>query len=184
MTQILDLQPGHVIKPNLWKSTLWTPEKADACGLVMNPNGSGVLPPIMGGASFSDYLENKLLDHIFNDASYTAPTPYLGLWTAALTDSSTGSAGSEATYGGYARLAISTSDMGAASGGSKTNSGAALTFAACSSSSSVITYWGITDASGTGAGNMLVWGTATSTTISTTQTPATIASSGLVVTLD
>lgn len=179
----LELQPGRVIVPNLWRSRLWTPEKAEACGLVMNPNGQGVLPPIMGGASFSDYLENKVLDHIFNDASYTAPSPSLGLWTAALTDASTGAAASEATYTGYARLAIAAADMSAAASGSKTNSNA-LTFAACTGGSSVITYWAVCDSGTTGAGNMLVWGTATSTTINTTQTPANIAASGLVVTLD
>lgn len=138
-------------------------------------------PPIMGGASFSDYLENKLLDHVFNDSAYTAPSPYLALCTAVPTDASTGSTITEASYTGYARLAIAGSDMSAASSGSKTNS-ATLTFAACTASSSTIIGWAICDAST--VGNMLVWGTATSTVISTTQTPATVAASGLTVTLD
>lgn len=183
MSQTLELQPGRLVTRNLWRSSLWTPERADAVGLVMSPNGPGVLPPMMGGASFSDYLENKVLDHIFNDASYTAPSPSLGLWTAALTDASTGAAANEANYTGYARLAIAAADMSAAASGSKTNS-AALTFAACTAGTSTITYWGVCDSGTTGAGNLLVWGTATSTVISTTQTPATIAIGGLVVTLD
>ena len=132
-------------------------------------------------ASFSDYLENKILDHIFNDSAYTAPTPYLALCTAAVTDASTGSSITEANYTGYARKAIAAADMSAASGGSKTNS-AAITFAACTAGTSTVTYWAICDA--LTAGNVLCWGTCTSTVISTTQTPATIAVGGLVVTLD
>jgi hypothetical protein len=134
-------------------------------------------------ASFSDYLELKVLDHIFNDPSYTAPTPYLALCTSVPTDASTGATIVEANYTGYARLAIATSDMSAAASGSKTNS-AQLTFAACTSGSSTIIGWAVCDASGTGAGNVLCWGTATSTVISTTQTPPVVAVSGLVVTLD
>lgn len=132
-------------------------------------------------ASFSDYLENKVLDHIFNDGAYTAPSPYLALCTTVPTDASTGSNIVEANYTGYARLAIAASDMSAAASGSKTNS-AALTFAACTSGSSTIIGWAICDAAT--VGNVLCWGTATSTVISTTQTPATIAIGGLVVTLD
>jgi hypothetical protein len=140
-------------------------------------------PPAAGGASFSDYLENKILDHIFNDGTYSVPTASLGLWTSALTDASTGATSGEATYTGYARKTIAASDMSAAASGSKTNS-AAITFDACTGGSSTITFWGTFDSATTGAGNLLVWGTATSTVISTTQTPATIAIGGLVVTLD
>jgi hypothetical protein len=142
------------------------------------------LAPMAGGASFSDYLENKVLDHIFNDPSYTAPSPYLRLWTSALTDASDASTSGEAAYTGYAALAIATSDMSAAASGSKTNS-ATLTFAACTGGSSTITYWGVFDGTGTtSATKLLVWGTCTSTVISTTQTPPTIAAGGLAVNLD
>lgn len=140
--------------------------------------------PMAGGASFSDYLELKVLDHIFNDGTFTVPsTVALALCTTAPTDASTGATLVEATYTGYARLAIAASDMSAAAAGSKTNS-AVLTFAACTASSSTIIGWATADSASTGAGNVLVWGTATSTVISTTQTPATIAASGLVVNLD
>jgi hypothetical protein len=137
--------------------------------------------PMAGAASFSDYLENKILDHIFNDGTYSVPTASLGLWTSALTDASTGSTSGEAAYTTYARVTIGASDMSAAASGSKTNT-AAFTFPACTAGSSTITYWGTFDA--TTAGNMLVWGTATSTVISTTQTPPVVAIGGLVVTLD
>lgn len=138
-------------------------------------------PPLAGGASFSDYLENKILDHIFNDGSYTAPSPYLALCTSVPDDTKTGTTIVEASYTGYSRLAIAGSDMSAAASGSKTNS-ATLTFAACTASSSTIIGWAICDAAT--VGNMLVWGTCTSTVISSTATPATVAIGGLVVNLD
>lgn len=134
-------------------------------------------------ASKSDYLENKILDHNLGDGAYTSPTAYLALCTAAVTDASTGASITEATYTGYARLIINASDMSAASSGSKTNS-AALTFAACTAGTSTITYFDIADASGTGAGNSLYWGTVTSKTIDTSNTPPTVAIGALVITED
>ncbi len=184
----LPLQPGRINLRNLIRSKFWTPDLADAADLpynieaLMRGDGSGP-PPIWGGASFNDYSELKILDHIFNDPSFTAPTPYLGLWTAALTDASTGAAASEANYTGYARLAIAAADMNAAATGSKTN-GNALTFANCTAGSSTITYWAICDSATAGAGNMIVWGTCTSTVISTTQTPPVVGAGVLVVNLD
>ena len=133
-------------------------------------------------ASFSDYWENAILDTTFGDPDVTITPPvYLALCTSVPDDTKTGSTIVEATYTGYARKSIAAADMNAASSGSKTN-GNALTFAACTSGSSTIIGWAICDAST--AGNVLCWGTATSTVISTTQTPPTIAVGGLVVTLD
>lgn len=133
-------------------------------------------------ASFSDYLENAVLDHIFGDGTLTVTAPvYLALCTTVPTDASTGSTIVEASYTGYARKSIAAADMSAASGGSKTNSNA-ITFAACTSGTSTVIGWAVCDAST--AGNVLAWGTCTSTVISTTQTPATVAIGGLVVTLD
>lgn len=132
-------------------------------------------------ASFSDYLENAILNHIFNDGSLTAPAAYLALCTTVPDDTKTGSTIVEATYTGYARKLIAASDMSAASGGAKTNS-SAITFDPCTASSSTIIGWAICDA--LTVGNMLMWGTCTSTVISTTQTPATVAIGNLDVTLD
>jgi hypothetical protein len=134
-------------------------------------------------ASFSDYWELQVLDGTFGDpatAVITAPT-YLALCTSVPTDASTGTTIVEANYTGYARKSIAAADMSAASAGSKTN-GNAITFAACTSGSSTLIGWALCDAST--VGNVVCWGTATSTVISTTQTPATIAVGGLVVTLD
>jgi hypothetical protein len=134
-------------------------------------------------AGFSDYLELKVLDHIFNDPPYTAPTPYLALCTVVPDDTKTGATIVEATYTGYVRLAIAAADMNPAAAGQKQNVNV-LTGAACTALTSTIIGWAICDASGTGAGNVLCWGTCTSTVISTTQTPPTIAALGLTISLD
>lgn len=134
-------------------------------------------------ASFSDYWELAVLDGTFGDPTtptITAPT-YLALCTSVPDDTKTGTTIVEASYTGYARKSIAASDMSAAASGSKTNS-SAITFAACTASSSTIIGWALCDAAT--VGNVLCWGTATSTVISTTQTPATVAVGGLVVTLD
>lgn len=52
-------------------------------------------------SSFSDYLENKVLDHVFGGSAYTAPaTLYLALYTVAPTDAG---GGTEVSGGSYAR---------------------------------------------------------------------------------
>lgn len=52
-------------------------------------------------SSFSDYLENKVLDHVFGGSAYTAPaTLYLALYTVAPDDTG---GGTEVSGGSYAR---------------------------------------------------------------------------------
>jgi hypothetical protein len=138
--------------------------------------------PMAGGASKSDYLENKNLDHNLGDGAFTMPTTVaLALCTSVPTDASTGTTIVEATYTGYARKAVAAADLSAAASGSKTNSNA-ITFDPCTASSSTVIGWALCDA--LTVGNVLYWGTATSTVISTTQTPATVAVGGLVVNED
>lgn len=133
-------------------------------------------------ASKSDYLENKVLDHCLGDGSFTMPAAvYLALCTVVPTDASTGATITEANYTGYARKQIAASDLSAAASGSKTNS-AAITFADCTAGSSTVVGFAIVDASTNG--NVLYWGTVTSKTIDTSNTPATVAIGGLVVTED
>ena len=105
----------------------------------------------MGG--FSDYWENKILDHIFGKGSYTPPTIYVGLSTADPTDD--GSGLSEPSGNGYARVQTSASDWNAASNGSLDNAGN-ITFAQASGNWGTITHFALFDA--TTAGNMLAYG--------------------------
>lgn len=139
-------------------------------------------------AGFGDAVEVKILDHIFNDGTYAAPTPYAALGTNTINDSDVAASfggTSEANYTGYLRVAIAASDMAAASAGSKTNS-AVITFPGCSGGSSQVIAWCVVSA-GTArlaAGDVIIYGTVTSTTIDSTHTPPSIAASGLVCNLD
>lgn len=55
-------------------------------------------------AALSDYLENKILDHVLRATAYTAPaTVYVGLLTAAPNDTG---GGTEVSGNAYARVAI------------------------------------------------------------------------------
>ena len=113
--------------------------------------------------ALSDYLENKLVDHVFRGTAYTAPgTVYVGLSTSACSDSATGT---EVSGGSYARVSIATgtsafkgthgTTSGASSGtnGTITNA-AAVTFPAPTANWGSVTHWFISDASS--GGNLLI----------------------------
>ncbi len=116
--------------------------------------------------SFSNYLENKILDHVFKTASFTVPTNiYVALSTADPTDS--GGSIAEPSGNAYARTACNTWD--AASGGAIANTGA-VTFPTATGSWGTITHFALFDAST--AGNMLAHGSlAVSKAITTGDTP-------------
>jgi len=105
----------------------------------------------MGG--FSDYWENKILDHIFGKGSYTPPTIYVGLSTADPTDDGSGLA--EPSGNEYARVQTSASDWNAASNGSMDNV-SDITFAQATGNWGTITHFALFDAAT--AGNMLSHG--------------------------
>lgn len=136
-------------------------------------------------ASFSDATENKIIDHVNGKTSFTMPTTVaLALCTTVPTDASTGATIVEATGAtGYARLTIAAGSFSAASSGEAHNSGT-LTFAAITAGTATVIGFAVCDSATTGAGNVLYWGTCTSTVISSTQTPPTIAASALSLTLD
>src|SRR5512146_2038466 len=74
-------------------------------------------------SSFSDYLEAKLLDHVFGATAYTAPvTLYARLYTAAPSDTGGGTEVSTGVWTNYAAVAITnnTTNFPAASGTSPT----------------------------------------------------------------
>lgn len=104
----------------------------------------------------SNYLENKLLDHLFGKATYSSPTTYLALCTSTPTDGDTGSTISEATYTSYARLSTAAGDWNAASSGTTTNANN-LQFPAATGGSDTITAVAAVDAS---SGGNLLWYTA------------------------
>ena len=115
--------------------------------------------------SKSDYLENKVLDHVLGGGDYTRPaTVYVALFTAAPSDAG---GGTEVSGNNYARASVTNNatNWPAASGGAKSN-GADITFNVPSGSWGACTHFGIFDAST--AGNLMYWGA-----LGSTQTPTT-----------
>lgn len=105
--------------------------------------------------SKSDYLENKILDHVLGGGDYTRPaTVYVGLFTTAPSDTG---GGTEVSGGSYARVAVTNNatNFPAASSGSKSN-GTAITFPAATANWGTVVAFGIFDASS--GGNLLYWG--------------------------
>jgi len=97
---------------------------------------------------FSDYLENKIIDHLLRNQAYTPPeTVYLALFTTATDDAG---GGTEVSGGAYARQAVT---LGAASGGHSENS-ADITFPTAAADWGTVTHVALMDAL-TG-GNMLM----------------------------
>ena len=103
--------------------------------------------------SFSDYLETKVLDHVFAGTAYTAPsTLYVALFTAAPSDSG---GGTEVSGGGYARQTIAFTTSG-----DTTSNNAAVEFPTATANYGSVTHVGIYDASS--AGNLMAWAELTS----------------------
>lgn len=99
-------------------------------------------------AELSNYLENKLLDHVLRNVSYTSPTTvYVGLFT---TDPTDGNTGTEVSGGSYARQVLSVTT---ASGGIVTSS-ADVTFPQATGSWGTISHIGLLDA--LSSGNLLM----------------------------
>jgi hypothetical protein len=115
----------------------------------------------------SDFLENKLLDHVLTATSYTAPTTrYLALFTA-VTGLETNSPSAEISTSGtaYVRKAIT---FAAASGGSSASS-ATVTFDAATANWGTVSHVAVMDAES--SGNVLFYGAVTtSKTIETGDT--------------
>lgn len=122
--------------------------------------------------SKSNYLENKVLDHVLGTSSFTMPSQvYVSLHTG--DPGETGA--NEVTGGSYARQSC---DFNAASGGSATNS-TALSFAGMPSAT--VTHIGIWDAAT--SGNFLYGGDVTDKVIGSGNT-ATIAAGQITVSED
>jgi hypothetical protein len=107
-------------------------------------------------SSFSDYLENAVLNYVFrNTGTPTSTNVYLALYTAAPTDAG---GGTEVTGAGYARQ-LTAFDI---SGSTITNT-AAESFTASGGNFGAVVAIGIFDALTTG--NFLAWDDITSATI-------------------
>ena len=99
---------------------------------------------------FSDYLENKILDHVFKGAVFTQPANlYVALFTAGPSDAG---GGTEVSGGGYTRVNHDAWDV--ASSGATQNT-TVVTFPKATSGWGVVTHVGVYDAA-TG-GYLIAW---------------------------
>lgn len=106
--------------------------------------------------ALSNYAENKILDHLFKNTSYTSPSAYIGYFNNTITDDSVPT---EVSGNGYARVQID-GLMGSAASGSISNT-SAITFPAASGGDhGTVVAIAIFDAAS--SGNMLAYGTLTS----------------------
>lgn len=118
----------------------------------------------------SNYLENKVLDHVLKNTAYTQPSNlYVGLFLNtsgnAAANLEAGTLTDEVSGGSYARQ---TATFSAASGGSASTS-ATITFPAATANWGTITHVAVMDSLTTG--NVLFWGAVTtSKTIETGDT--------------
>ena len=94
--------------------------------------------------SFSDYLENAILDHVFKTASYSVPTNiYIALCLSTVAEDDTGSTlPTEASGGSYARKECQTWDA-AASGATENTQ--VVTFAEATAVWGTITDFALVD---------------------------------------
>lgn len=129
-------------------------------------------------AGFSDYAENKILDHIVGKTSFTMPSVWVGLFTAAPSDAG---GGTEATGGSYARKSTAGADWQAAASGATQNANA-ITFVTPTGSWGTVTHFGLFDAAT--AGNLLAWNVLTSSQAVGTGNTVSFAVGDLDVTLD
>lgn len=133
-------------------------------------------------AGFTSVLEKGLLDHVFNGAAYSTPTKWIGLFTAAPTD---GSTGTEVTStGGYTRITAATwtAASTAASTSAFTTNSTAIAFPTATGSWGTIDYFAVCTSSSAGA--MIAWSSlAVSKTIATGDS-VTFSTGSLVVRLD
>lgn len=119
-------------------------------------------------SAMSNYLENKLIDHIFRTGAFTKPTVLaIALFTAAPDDTG---GGTEVAGGSYARQSLNpldanwTATQGGTSGASSgttglTDNASQINFPVATGSWGTVTHVGIVDA--TSGGNLLFYGALT-----------------------
>jgi hypothetical protein len=93
-------------------------------------------------AGLTNYLEDKIVNHVFGSTTYTKPTNwYVGLLTATPSDSA---AGTEVTGGSYARMVCAFTISG--SGIAQAINTSAITFPTATADWGVVGWVGIYDA--------------------------------------
>ena len=135
--------------------------------------------------SKSNYLEDKMNDHVLGGPDYTRPaTVYFAFFTAAPGDGTPGTEVNNAVWTNYARVAVTNNNTNfpASSGGVKSN-GTTVSFGVASITGTppIIVGFAIMDAST--SGNMLYWSSFTGQTVNN-GSPVAIDNGSLVITED
>ena len=113
-------------------------------------------------AGFSDYLEDKVLKHVFAGSAYTAPsTLYVALYTVAPTDTG---GGTEVSGGAYARQTAAFSVSG--TDPTTASSSAAIEYPTATANYGTVVAVGIFDAST--SGNLMAYANLTSSKVVST----------------
>jgi hypothetical protein len=113
----------------------------------------------------SNYLENKVLDHVLTATAYTQPARHIALFKSPVSEAATdadleaGTLTNEVSTSGTAYGRQSVTFAAASSGTSATN--ATVTFSAATASWGTITHVAVMDGGTAGAGNVLFWGRVT-----------------------
>lgn len=131
--------------------------------------------------SLGNFSSKALQDAMLGATAFTAATPlYVGLWAAALDDTSTGATASESAYTSYARHSMTNNTTNFAAGTGTTTyvktfpSDAVHSFAASTGTgtNNTITYLALLNGNaGTSADKLYLWCSVTSTTINSGDTP-------------
>lgn len=131
--------------------------------------------------SFSDYLEDEILDHIFMTSWAALANVWVGLSTADPLDDASGLA--EPVGGAYARVSTAAADWNASTGSPSTVDNANdITFPEASGAWGLITHFALFDA--VTGGNMLMHGSLTASKTIGDGDTAKFAAGDLDVTLD
>ena len=132
--------------------------------------------------SKSDAFENLILAHALGSVAWTPPASvYVGLWTAALADASTGATAGEVSGGSYARVAVANNqtNWGTAAGGTVKNQ-TVINFGTASAGWGTVTDFALLNAAA--SGTILYYGTLTQSKIIQTNDPVSFAALDLVIT--
>lgn len=125
-------------------------------------------------AAMSNYLETKLINHIFREETFSKPSVLaIALCTAAPVDGDEGATIDEVSNDGtdYARVSVNVADntwAPTSSGNGVTSNSNAITFSAATANWGTITHVAILDSAQYGQGNVLFHGAlSTSKTVTT-----------------
>jgi hypothetical protein len=131
--------------------------------------------------SASDYLEGKILDHVFGLASYTAPANlYVALFTAAPNDAG---GGTEVSGNAYARVQVTNSSATWTRTTSTISNSIDITFPAPTPSDwGTLTHFAVFDASS--GGNQIGWSSLTAPTSTSAETAVKFTAGALTITAE